>query len=108
MYNFLLFIFNFQHISTTLADFMSKMKTFSEIINEINKEKIGFGGFGDVYKFEYDGKIYALKVSLAKLAPEELNEYEKEAKFLSKFNNEYIVKYYDSFTKDNKLINFIL
>ena len=66
-------------------------------------DKIGFGGFGNVYKFEYDGKIYALKeISLAKLSPKELNEYEKEAKILSKFNNENIVKYYDSFTKDNK------
>jgi serine/threonine protein kinase len=82
---------------------MSKMKTFSEIINEINKEKIGFGGFGDVYKFEYDGKIYALKqIKLEKLSENEKKSYEKEAKFLSKFNNEYIVKYYDSFTKDNK------
>ena len=82
---------------------MSKMKTFSEIINEINKEKIGFGGFGDVYKFEYDGKIYALKqIKLEKLSENEKESYEKEAKFLSKFNNEYIVKYYDSFTKDNK------
>ena len=47
--------------------------------------------------------MYALKqISLEKLNEKEKNDYEKEAQFLSKFNNEYIVKYYDSFIKDNK------
>ena len=80
-----------------------KKKALREIIGEVYNEKIDEGGYGSVYKFEYDGKVYALKeITLAKLKPKELNEYEKEAKFLSKFHNEYIVKYYDSFTKDNK------
>ena len=47
--------------------------------------------------------MYALKqISLEKLNEKEKNDYEKEAQFLSRFNNEYIVKYYDSFIKDNK------
>ena len=80
-----------------------KKKALREIIGEVYNEKIDEGGYGSVYKFEYDGKVYALKeITLAKLKPKELNEYEKEAKFLSKFHNECVVKYYDSFTKDNK------
>ena len=78
-------------------------KPLREIIGKVQKEKIDEGGYGSVYKFDYNGKIYASKeISLVKLTLKELNEYEKEAQFLSKFNNEYIVKYYDSFTKDNK------
>ena len=47
--------------------------------------------------------MYALKqISLEKLNEKEKNDYEKEAQFLSRFNNEYIVKYYESFIKDNK------
>ena len=70
---------------------------------KITKEIIGRGGFGTVYKFQYNGKIYALKqIPLEKLNEKEKSDYEKEAQFLSKFNNEYIVKYYDSFSKDNK------
>ena len=47
--------------------------------------------------------MYALKqISLEKLNEKEKKDYEKEAQFLSKFNNEYIVKYYKSFIKDNK------
>ena len=39
--------------------------------------------------------MYALKqISLEKLNEKEKNDYEKEAQFLSRFNNEYIVKYY--------------
>ena len=47
--------------------------------------------------------MYALKqISLEKLNEKEKNDYEKESQFLSRFNNEYIVKYYESFIKDNK------
>ena len=78
-------------------------KNLREIIRNIPKEKIGKGGFGTVYKFQYNGKIYVLKqIELEKLNEKEKNDYEKEAQFLSKFNNEYIAKYYDSFSKDNK------
>ena len=78
-------------------------KSLREIIGKVDKVKIGEGYYSSVYKFEYDSKIYALKeILLTKLTPKELNEYEKEVNFLSKFNNKYIVKYYDSFTKDNK------
>ena len=76
-------------------------KTFSEIIGQVNKEPIGSGGFGKVYKFEYNEKIYALK-EIPLMNENDIIELEKEAKILSNFNNEYIVKYYDSFKKDNK------
>ena len=57
-------------------------KTFSEIIEDIPKEKIGKGGFGTVYKFQYNGKIYVLKqIELEKLNEKEKNDYEKEAQF---------------------------
>ena len=74
--------------------------SFIEIIGKVNKEEIGSGGFAKVYKFEYNGKIYALK-EISFNNEEEINDVEKEAKILSFFNNEYIVKYYDSFKKDN-------
>ena len=89
------------HISNGLS--FLKKEQFREIIQDIHKVKIGYGGFGDVYKFEYDGEIYALKqIALEKLDEKDKNNYEQEAKFLSKFNSEYIVKYYDSFKEGNK------
>ena len=78
-----------------------KQKSFKEIIGQVNKEPIGSGGFGKVYKFKYNEKIYALK-EIPLMNENDIIELEKEAKILSNFNNEYIVKYYDSFKKDNK------
>ena len=75
--------------------------SFIEIIGKVNKEEIGSGGFGKVYKFQYNDKIYALK-EISFNNEEEISDLEKEAKILSFFNNEYIVKYYDSFKINNK------
>ena len=59
---------------------------------------IGRGGFGIVHKLEKDNKYYAFKkIFITYLSKEEVNNYLDEAKILSQFNNEYIVKYYYSF-----------
>ena len=73
----------------------------SIIINEKEYKDIGIigrGGFGIVHKLEKDNKYYAFKkIFITYLSKEEVNNYLDEAKILSQFNNEYIVKYYYSF-----------
>ena len=72
------------------------------------KEIIGKGAFGTVYLIENNNKKYALKkIPLIIIEKEDLINYEKEAKILSKLDNEYIVKYYDSF-KDKDYLNIIM
>ena len=59
---------------------------------------MGHGAFGTVYKLEKDNKYYAYKkILITNLSKEEIDNYLKEAKILSQFNNEYIIKYYYSF-----------
>ena len=71
-------------------------------------EYIGCGTFSKVYKIQYKNKRYALKqISLLKFNQNERKEFENEAKILSILDNEYIVKYYDSFYKDN-IFNIIM
>ena len=91
-----------------LNDFYNFIELNYYIINAINeitdkKEFIGNGSFGRVYKIKYKERIYALKeISLEYLNEKGLNNYENEANILSKLNSEYIVKYYNSYKKDNK------
>ena len=73
-------------------------------------EKIGQGGFGCVFKVmnKKDEKIYALKqIYLDKGKKEELEQLKNEANILSTIENEYIVKYYDSFVEE-KTFNIIM
>ena len=82
----------------------------AKAMNEITdkKEYIGSGGFGKVYRIKYNNKIYALKqIVLINLSENEIKENENEAYILSHLHNEYIVKYYDSYYKDN-LFNIIM
>ena len=85
------------------------MPSFEKIKKElidgkIKKELIGQGGYGQVYKFKYEGLTYALK----QIALENFDKNgENILKILYKINNENIVKYYDSFENDNK-INIIM
>ena len=65
-------------------------------------EEIGHGAFGKVFKIEKDKRYYAFKkIRIDALKKEEIEKYKEEAKILSEFNNEYIVKYYNSFIKDD-------
>ena len=66
--------------------------------------KLGEGAFGEVFLVEKDNKYYALKkihIIVAKLTENQIEEYKKMIKILSELNNEYIIKYYDSFIKDD-------
>ena len=64
-----------------------------EIIKELPR-----GGFGRVYKLKKNGKFYAYKkILIIDSTQEQINQYTEEAKILSGFNSEYIVKYYFSF-----------
>ena len=85
---------------------LNAIKKFN--LNE-NKEIIGKGGFGTVYLIENNNKKYALKkIPLIIIEKEDLINYEKEAKILSKLDNEYIVKYYDSFIDSDFNLNIIM
>ena len=74
------------------------------IINSVEYKKIkeiGQGAYGKVYKLEKNNKYYALKkIPTTDLNKEEIEKYRQEAINLSSFNNENIVKYYDSSTED--------
>ena len=64
-------------------------------------EKLGEGGFGIVYLVEKDNKQYALKKSIKKLKKEEIEHVKKIIDTLSKINNEYLIKYYTTFIKND-------
>ena len=73
-----------------------------KIINQL-----GEGGFGKVYKVikegENNNKYYAIKeIELRNESQESINSAKKESEFLSKFDSEYIIKYYDSSVNDKK------
>ena len=59
--------------------------------------KIGKGGFGEVYLIEKDNKYYALKKFNYILTKEQKDKYNNILKILLKINNENIIKYYYSF-----------
>ncbi len=58
-------------------------------------DPIGNGGFAKVFKVKNENKVYALKKIL--LYNKDVKKITNEAEMLSKIDNEYIVKYYDSF-----------
>ena len=71
---------------------------------EVDK-KLGVGGFGRVIKIKSksDNKYYAIKEILIKdEMKDKLENIEKEADILSKFNSNNIVKYYDSYLDKDK------
>ena len=71
-------------------------------------KELGQGGFGKVYKLQKDNSFYAYKKILIDNSLEEnLDDYNNEAKILSNFNNEYIVKYYYSF-QEKEYFNILM
>ena len=61
--------------------------------------RIGKGGCGTVYLVQKENKYYALK-KITDLTKEEIKEYEKILNSLFKLNNEYVIKYYESFLEN--------
>ena len=71
-------------------------------------KEIGKGAFSKVYLMEKDNKYYALKkIPINLLEKEEIDKYKEEINILSSFDNEYIIKYYDS-KIDNNYINIYM
>ena len=65
--------------------------------------KLGKGGFGSVYKVMNENQFYAIKeINIEDESKESITEVLKEAEFLSKFDNEYIIKYFGSSIKNDK------
>ncbi len=69
---------------------------FSEIAGFRLIRMLGFGGFGDVYEVERDGKRYALKLFRAELAADvDLERFRREVRALQ-IEHEHLVRYVDS------------
>ena len=61
-------------------------------------EELGQGAFGKVFKLEKDNKYYAFKkIPIKDSTKEEISKCTEEAKILSTFDNEFIVKFHYSF-----------
>ena len=76
-----------------------------KILNEL-----GEGSFGKAYKVlnKIDKNIYVIKsINIKSKTPEGLKTIENEALILKQINNEYIVKYVDSFI-DNDHFNIVM
>ena len=68
-------------------------------------KEIGKGGFSQVFLVKRMKYYYAMKkINISNLNKEEIEKAENEIKILSKFNSDYIVKYYDSYKEDNYLV----
>ena len=65
--------------------------------------KIGEGGFGEVYLIEKDNKHYALKRVKEKLKKEQIEQYNEIINILSKIDSKYIIKYYELFQENDSL-----
>ena len=66
-------------------------------------KELGKGGSGKVFQVQKDNKYYALKeIQVTSELKDKIEEIQKEAKILSKFNSKYIFKYYDSYLYKDK------
>ena len=87
---------------------MSEISNTSDIVS-INgydvKERIGVGSYGRVYKVTKNKKLYVLKEIPLNLssAVEKINSVQNEADILSSLNNKYVVKFYESFEKNQNI-----
>ena len=79
-------------------------------INQNYKEikVLGRGAFGIIILISKDNNYYALKkINIMGLSNEEIETCKNEINILSRFNNNFIVKYYNSY-KDNNFLNIIM
>jgi len=71
------------------------------------KETLGEGGYGIVYLAEKDNKQYALKQIKMKLKKEDIEQCKNIIDLLSSINNEYLIKYHETFM-ENDLLNIVM
>ena len=71
------------------------------------KETLGEGGYGIVYLAEKDNKQYALKQIKMKLKKEDIEQCKNIIDLLSNINNEYLIKYHETFM-ENDLLNIVM
>ncbi len=83
------------------------MSIFIKNIEYMKLKKLGEGGSGSVFlvKRKTDKKYYAIKeIIIREEMKDKIENIQKEADILSKFNCENIVKYYDSQKINDKFI----
>ena len=70
-------------------------------------KKLGEGGFGNVFLIKKNNKFYALKQCKIRLELEEIEKIQKLMNILSQINNSHIIKYYNTFMK-NDVFNILM
>ena len=85
----------------TVLDHVNKTSRYANDFEEL--EELGRGGFGIVSKARHrlDGNIYAIKkIKLSdKLNSEENKRIRREITYLSSLNNQYIVRYFQTWVE---------
>ena len=82
--------------------FLDHVNQISRYANDFDEiEEIGKGGFGIVYKAQHklDGNIYAIKKIKLSRNNEENKRILREIKYLSGLNNQYIVRYFQTWVE---------
>ena len=63
-------------------------------------KQLGSGSFGSVLLIDMNNKIYTLKI-IKDIDKKDISQYKDEANILSNFNSRYIIRYYNSYIKNN-------
>ena len=85
-----------------MYDFITTKNEDQELIYEI-LEKLGQGNYGEVYKVRkrQTNEIFAAKIST--ILNSNIENFKKEINALKQSNSPYIIKYYNSYIKNNKI-----
>ena len=85
-----------------MYDFITTKNEDPELIYEI-LEKLGQGNYGIVYKVrkKQTNEIFAAKIST--ILNSNIDNFKKEINVLKQSNSPYIIKYYNSYIKNNKI-----